>query len=248
MEKQRLTARKASVAEIVGGKFVHKGGLESSYVLTALGRKLSRVRVMGLVVDKFISPDEKYATVTIDDGGETIRCKSFINIKIFDGLTTGDLIDVFGKVRFYGTEVYITPEIVRKMQSNADTLRMLELERICGKQRKLVASINQIMKTTADAAEIKRLAEKMAAPEEVEGVLEAEEAATTAAEEKVSAAAESRTKVLELIIQMDTGSGTDYASLTSKSGLPESSVDAAVQELLESGICFEPRPGKIKKL
>ena len=248
MEKQRLTARKASVAEIVSGRFVHKGGLESSYILTPLGRKLSRVRVMGLIVDKFISPDEKYATITIDDGGETIRCKSFVNIKIFDGFTTGDLIDVFGKVRLYGGEIYVTPEIVRKVPSNADTLRMLELERIYKNQKRLINSITEIKKTTADMAETKRLAEKIATHDDVEGVLEADEAATTDVEEHVTATAEKRTKILDMVIQLDSGSGTDYADLTAKSGLPEPEVDAAVQELLESGICFEPRPGKIKKL
>ncbi len=243
-----MTAKKASVAEVVGGRFVHKGGLESSYVMTSLGRKLSRVRVMGLVVDKFVSPDEKYATITLDDGSETIRCKSFVNIKIFDGMTLGDLVDVFGKVRFYGGEIYITPEIVRKVQANTGTMRMLELERVYTHQKKLIAKVAEITKTTADAAEVKRLSAQIATSEEVDGVLEAEEAATTAAEENVSAVAERRTKILELIIQLDGGGGTDYTELISKSGLPESVVDATVQELLESGVCFEPRPGKIKKL
>lgn len=248
MEKTRLTARKASIAEIVGGRFVHKGGMESSYVLTALGRRLSRVRVLGLVVDKFVSPDEKYATITLDDGSETVRCKSFVNIKIFDSMTTGDLVDVFGKVRLYGGEVYVTPEIVRKVPADAATLRMLELERIYARQRRLAGRVADIAKTTADAAEVKRLAAQFASAEDIEGVLEAEETATTAAEEKVSAAAENRGKVLALVVSLDAGGGTDYAELTAKSGLPETAVDAAVQELLESGVCFEPRPGKIKKL
>ena len=248
MEKQRMTAKKASLAEIVGGRFVQKGGLESSYVLTALGRRLSRVRIMGLIVDKFVSPDEKYATITLDDGSETVRCKSFVNIKIFDGLTSGDLVDVFGKVRFYGGEVYVTPEIVRKVPANADTLRALELARIYSQQRKLLNRVSEIEKSTADMAEVKRLTAQLAPSEDIEGVFEAEETAKTVTEEKVSAAAENKGKILDMIKQLDAGSGTDYAELTAKSGLPEAVVDATVHELLESGICFEPRPGKIKKL
>ncbi|MBU5557705.1 MAG: OB-fold nucleic acid binding domain-containing protein [Candidatus Aenigmatarchaeota archaeon] len=248
MEKQRLTAKKASIAEIVGGRFVQKGGLESSYVLTALGRRLSRVRIMGLVVDKFVSPDEKYATITLDDGTETIRCKSFVNIKIFDNLASGDLVDVFGKVRIYDGEVYVTPEIVRKVPANAEILRMLELEHIYIKQKQLSKRVAEIAKTTADAAEVKRLAAQFAAPQDVEGVLEAEEVAKATVEENMASAVENRNKILSLIIQLDTGNGTDYTELTAKSGIPEAAVEAAVQHLLESGICFEPRPGKIKKL
>lgn len=128
-EKRRLTAQKAAIAEIIRGKFVHMTGFESSYVQTAGGKRLTRVRVLGLIVDRFTSPDQKYATVTIDDGGETIRCKSFVNIKIFDGLTPGDLIEVFGKLREYGAEVYVTPELVRKVDANFETLRLLEFAR-----------------------------------------------------------------------------------------------------------------------
>ena len=111
MEIKRLTAKKASIKEIISGKFVKREGFQSSYVLTNLGRKLSRVRVLGLIVDKFISPDERYATITLDDSTDTIRCKAFINTKIFDGFGPGDFVDVFGKLREYNGEVYTTRNI-----------------------------------------------------------------------------------------------------------------------------------------
>lgn len=145
METRRLTARKASLAEIVAGKYVKKTGFESSYILTNLGRRLTRVRVLGLIVDKYTSPDEKYATITLDDGKETIRCKSFINMKIFDGLTLGDLVDVFGKVKEYGGEIYIMPEMLKKAEPNVETLRMLELYKIFHEQK------NKIKKSSGDS-------------------------------------------------------------------------------------------------
>src|SRR3972149_5400480 len=101
MEIKRLTAKKASIKELISGKYVKREGFESSYVLTNLGRKLSRVRIVALIVGKFISDDEKYAAITLDDSTETIRCKSFVNTKIFDGFGPGDFVDVFGKVREY---------------------------------------------------------------------------------------------------------------------------------------------------
>jgi len=130
MEIKRLTAKKTSIREIISGKFVKKTGFESSYILTNLGRRLSRVRILGLIVDKFISADEKYATITLDDSTETIRGKAFVNVKIFDGFTNADLVDVFGKLREYNEEIYVMPEIIKKVGSNFETLRKLELEKI----------------------------------------------------------------------------------------------------------------------
>ena len=57
MEIKRITAKKASIGEIDNGTFVRKSGFESSYILTNLGRRLSRVNILGLIVDKFISPE-----------------------------------------------------------------------------------------------------------------------------------------------------------------------------------------------
>ena len=83
MQTRRLTAKKVSISEICSGKFIKKSGFESSYVLSNVGRMLSRVRVMGLIVDKFIREDSNYASITLDDGKQTIRCKVFVNTKIF---------------------------------------------------------------------------------------------------------------------------------------------------------------------
>jgi len=249
MEKKRLTAKKASLAELGTGKFIKKGGFESSYVLTNLGRKLSRVRILGLVVDKFESEDGKYATMTLDDGTDTIRCKAFVNVKIFDAVTKGDLVDVTGKVREYNGEVYVAPEIVRKVPSDWETLRMLELKKIWAEQRKIIAKVKELRKQVADTTELKTLAKKFNLDiEDVEGVLEAQELDMIAEEEKIATSGEVKEKVLKLIENLDTGTGADYSEILKQSGLPEAKVDAAIQELLEAGTCFEPKAGRIKKL
>jgi RPA family protein len=248
MENRRLTARKTSVSEIINGKFVRKTGFESSYILTNLGRRLSRVRVLGLIVDKFISPDEKFAAVTLDDGTDTIRCKSFINIKIFDGITPGDLVDTFGKLREYNGEVYVTPEIVRKVNSNFETLRILELHKIMQEQKAKIKRMQELQSKTTDSNELKTAAKSFFPLEDVEAILEAQDIIESNSEEKASALAEEKNKIIKLIDSLDKGEGVDYKTLMKESGLDENKVDFAVQELLESGVCFEPKAGKIKKL
>lgn len=248
METRRLTARKASLAEIVAGKYVKKTGFESSYILTNLGRRLTRVRVLGLIVDKYTSPDEKYATITLDDGKETIRCKSFINMKIFDGLTLGDLVDVFGKVKEYGGEIYIMPEMLKKAEPNVETLRMLELYKIFHEQKNKIKKVQEIQKQTSDINELKTAVKPFLSVEDAESILEAQELIESNLEEKTFAVGEAKNKVIKLIESLDKGEGVDYQILQKESGLDENQLDFAVQDLLESGVCFEPKPGKIKKL
>jgi len=248
MEMKRLTAKKASIGEIVNGKFIKKSGFESSYVLTNLGRRLSRARALGLIVDKFISADEKYATITLDDSTETIRCKVFVNTKLFDGFGSGDLVDIFGKIREYNGEIYIMPEIITKVEPNFETLRILELEKIFREQREKIKKIRDLQKQTSDVVEIKTAIKNLMSLEDVEGILEAQEIIENSAEEKTVSAGDIKNKILKLIENLDKGEGADYQDILIKSGSAEKDIDFAIQDLLESGICYEPKPGKIKKI
>ena len=80
-------------------------------------------------------------------------------------------------------------------------------------------------------------------PEEVEAAIEA--ATETPLPEESN---KNRDKILELITSLDKGSGCDYTELITTSGLSDEIVDTAVNELLEEGVCYEPRPGTIKRL
>ncbi len=240
---------KAGLSEIIGGKFVKKGGFESSYILTPLGRRLSRVRIMGIIVDKYQSEDGNYAAITVDDGTETVRCKAFINVKLFDGFAQGDLVDVIGKIREYNGEVYVAPEVLRRTDANWETLRSLELKKIWSAQRHTIVQIRDLQKHSSDATDLKNAASKAGLDSDiVAGLLEAEEAHIADHEEKAVASSELKNKILELIGSLDAGNGADYSEILKKSEMSEEQVDTAIQDLLESGICFEPKAGRIKKL
>ncbi len=249
MERKRLTAMKAGLSELSSGKWVKKGGFESSYVITPLGRRLSRVRALGLIVDKWASDDGNYATLTIDDGTDTARCKVFVNVDMFNGLAAGDLVDVIGKLREWQGEVYVAPETVRKVPADWETLRMLELKDAYRKQRQLITKVKELQKQTSDLNELKTLATKLGLNmDAVTAILEAQELNIVEQEKEAQASTEVRDKVLKLVELIGGSEGADYDQLLKQSGLPESQLDAAVTELLESGICFEPKAGKIKKL
>ena len=248
MEIKRLTAKKASIKELNSGKYIKREGFESSYVLTNQGRKLSRVRVLALIVGKFISDDEKYAAITLDDSTDTIRCKAFVNTKIFDGFGPGDLVDVFGKVREYNGEIYIMSEIIRKADPNMETLRILELEKIIRGQKDKIKKIQTFENQTTDINELKSLVKDHMSQDELKGILEAQEVNENIMQEKTATASEIKSQILKLIDKLDKGEGADYQEIMKKSGLSENDVDFAIQDLLESGMCYEPTPGKIRKL
>ncbi len=254
MEIKRLTAKKAGISEITRGKFFKKPGFESNYVLTQMGRKLSRVRVFGLVTDKFLNNESNYTAITIDDSSDTIRCKFFGGTKIFEGIEPGSAVDIMGKVKEYGGEIYIAPEIAVKITDpNFETLRMLELTRIRRRQKEMIAKFMELKKKEPDAKRARELAKEFMGEEDIDAIIEAEGMIAEALSQENGSAGKKESpkdakEALLKIIGESGQDGIDYQLVLSKSGLPESAVDMAVQSLLESGVLFEPRPGKLKSL
>ena len=109
MPIKRMTAKKVRIYNIINGQWVKKEGMEPSYVQTTYGDQLSRVRVMGTIVSKFVAEDGNFASITVDDATDTIRAKTFKTVKPLDNAELGDIVDVIGKVREYNEEIYMIP-------------------------------------------------------------------------------------------------------------------------------------------
>jgi len=249
-EIKRITAIKTDIKSILNGMFIRQDGLNPSYVLTNLGQKLSRVRVLATVVDKFISADEQYAVITLDDSTETIRAKAFKLISILRSVDKGDLVDVIGKVRLYNEEIYIIPEIIYKIDDpNLLLLRKAELKKQLKDLKEKKKIIIECQKNTSDMDELKKFVKRKfnISPEHVEAVLMSQEVLKTSEEDEVDEKAE-KDKIIKLIEKFDSGNGCEYSMIISESGLSEDSVERIINELLNEGTCFEPRPGIIKLL
>ncbi len=244
VEKKRLTAVKTRIRNVTEGKYVVREGFEPNYVLTKKGEQISRVRVLATVVDKFVSETGKFASITLDDGTDTIRAKVFNAVSMFDNVANGDIADVIGKLREYQGEIYVAPEVIAKHENpNYELLRELELryqENEWNKKRNLVF---EYQKQMSDVDELKKyMLERFGVPaEEVEAIMQSQEVIE---EQEI----DDKSKVIDLIVKLDGGQGCDYSELIHASGLNEEVIDTVVNELLSEGICFEPKPGKIKKL
>ena len=194
---------KVRVSDLTSGKWVKNEGMVASYVETKAGLKVSRARLLGTIVKMFMAEDGMFASATLDDGSDTIRAKTFKTVKPLDTLGIGDIVDLIGKVKEWNDEIYLIPEIVRKVEPNMELLRRLEMLRK-GKP--------------AEKAEPEKGEDKEALRNEVMKIIESEK------------------------------EGIGYADIISRVKAPEETLEAVINELLGEGVCYEPSPGKIRKI
>ncbi len=106
--QQRQTAYIVRIKDLINGTLVKEDGWNPNYVVVG-NKKVSRINIIGVVID--VKEQEKMQNVVIDDGtGKiTIRCfEKRTDAKI------GEVMLVVGRIRQYGNEKYITPEIMKK--------------------------------------------------------------------------------------------------------------------------------------
>ena len=122
--RERMTAIRASVADIINGTYGSENG---PHVISPLGVELRRVMLVGHIVDQY-AKQGNFASITIDDGTETIRAKAWgAESASLETISCDIIALVIGKVREYQDEIYIVPEIIREIpDSNYITLHLME--------------------------------------------------------------------------------------------------------------------------
>jgi RPA family protein len=242
MVVKRLPAKKVRIFDLIYGKYFpgEKEKMKESYIVTPFGQKISRVNIIATVIDKFLSDDGNYSTITIDDGSEATRVKMFREkTELIQEVEVGDLVLVVGKLKEYNGEVYINGEIIRKVQEpNLENLRRLEILKDLVEQKKIVD-------------ELKNLKEKMGEEEFEEYAkkkygIEEEALSFIIKESKVEE--DYKPKIMKIIEGLDEGNGVEIGKILEISNLPENIIEKGIEELLESGVLFEPRPGILKKV
>jgi len=219
MPMKRMTAKKVPISEIMNGEWVKKEGMEPSFVKMASGENISRARILATVIAKFESEDGNFGSITLDDSTDTIRAKVFKDIEPIKSVQKGDLVDVVGKIREYNEEIYMIPEIIRKVEPNLELLRKLELAKRQAdmKNGKVKPNVNEATESEMESGK---------AGEDDKEIL--------------------RKKVIIFI--GDHPEGVNYNEITDSINAKETLLESVINDLLAEGICFEPTPGKIKKI
>jgi len=232
----RQPARKVRISDVVDGKFFYgnRDGMKPSYIITSLGMKVSRVNLVGVVIDRFVSEDGNYAFLTIEDGTESVRAKVFKEkVGLIDGIEKGDTVLVIGKVKEYNGEKYINLELVRKVDVNYEILRKLELAKELENWRDFTERVRKDLKEMSEE-EVKRKYELD------DDMLQAIHGSKLEPDYKQ--------KLLDIISKLDEGDGVEISKLFEVVSLPESTVEKILDELISEGSLYQPTPSKLKKI
>jgi len=227
----RPTACKLKIEDLVNGEYTRSpDGVEPSYLLTPWREKITRARVLGTVVDKFIRDDRSYGTLRLDDGSDTIRVRAWAEgVPELDQFKVGDVVDAIGRVREFQGEVYLVPEpglMIPVEDPNWEPLRELE-----------------ILKTRKDA--LARGVTPILGPRQIQmGAGLSQEAADEIAPPLPAVPEELKTRTVEAVEKIEGGATVD--NLVAELNISKSEVEDAIHVLLVEGKIFEPIAGKFK--
>ncbi len=125
--RERMTAIRASVSDIVNGKYGEDSG---PFIISPYGIELRRIALVGFITEQKSGEGKqgKYAYITIDDGTAAIKAWAWdIHVESLENVEKSILALIIGKVKSFRDEVYIAPEMIRKLENpNFITLHMLE--------------------------------------------------------------------------------------------------------------------------
>jgi len=227
MEQQkfpkRQTAYKFWIKDITNASPLNQEGIN---LFDIREKQVSRVNVISVVVNKQINEDKTFSTITLDDGTETIRAKTWReDIQKLESVNIGDPVIVIGKIRIYGNELSIMPEIVKKQEPEWLLVRKQELEKEYAKPEEKEISQEPVQK------------QEIQQPQQI-------------IEEQVigTPTETSRQKILELIEKDTAPEGAEISSLIQNSGLKEQETESIIEELLKEGEVFQPRTGFLKAI
>jgi len=123
---QRHTAYKVHVGDIFSGQPVFDGDRFSS--LQNGDIKISRVNIVGNLIDKYINEERKFCTLTLDDGSGQIRIKGFSDhFELLNQPEIGQTVRVIGLLKHYNDELYVLPEIIKQIDPKWLSVRILEI-------------------------------------------------------------------------------------------------------------------------
>ena len=125
--QKRQVAYKATIKEILDGKYVVEEGWIPNYIQCLDGRKIARINLIAVVIEKPINPDINFESIILDDSTGKISVRDFEKKGIFSKINIGDVILMIGRPREYGNERYVLPEIIKKID-NPEWIKLRKLE------------------------------------------------------------------------------------------------------------------------
>ncbi len=245
-QQKRQTAKLTDAEELNSGKYFQKEGFTPNYLLTPGGKRLSRARIVGTVVDTFINEDETYGAITVDDGTDTTQLKFFNELEPMEDFEVGDIVEAVGKVREYQGQVYMNAEILVKQDVEHELLHQLRKRKTREEWQQIRSTVKQLKESGKSQDEIEKEMAGKLEEDEVDALLQSfgEQFDTGNNENRENL----ERKVIDAVERLDEGDGADYSDIADEIDTDEDQLEDTINSLLSEGTFYEPNPGKIKKL
>ncbi|MBI2151884.1 hypothetical protein HYU21_04120 [Candidatus Woesearchaeota archaeon] len=225
---------------------------EPPFLLCTNGIKTQRFNALATIINK-----EKIGSITnflMDDGTAVLVARFFEESKNLENLNLGDMVLLIGKIRLFNEEIYLSPEIIKKVSPLWMKHRFLERSKL--NQTATIVEDKPHFEMKEQNVEVKKerktitketIVEKEIAKEKI---VKKEIAEEEIVEEDLVVGADDNSfpfqKIGTLIREMDSGSGVLIEELLEKSPLRDS--EALIKKMLEKGDIYQITPGKVKLL
>lgn len=248
-QKKRFPAVKIKIGEILKGNPIIEtmtndaGTPVEKFRFLELGtQQIQRVNIIANIIDKFISEGEKtFGSLTIDDASGQIKLKVFgEDTQKFQELNQGDTIIAIGLIRSYNNEVYILPEIIKKADPRYLLIRKLETDKKPFTTSNPIQNPTTSMPTPQQTNQSTEVSNKEATIENPLG---------ESIEDKQEGSNGPKQKIINLIKSGEEEGGVDIEQIILKlKDVSPNEINKEVTKLLEEGIIYEPRPGRVRYL
>jgi len=232
MVQQRQTAYKVSIGLLLSSKISFTE--ERFDHIDINNKKVMRVSLVANIIDKYVSDNKPYATFTLDDGTGQIRAKFFEDINLLEDINVGDTVLLVGWLRHFNDELYLQPEIVKKLDVRWIIARKLELERDYGKN---VMQIHQPMQ---------EMEQQFPRANEEEISVHEEKIEMNNEKEQPKKEHNLKDDILDLVTKNN--EGIDIEKIILSLNYPVAEINSAITELIEEGKIYEPQPGRIRSI
>lgn len=111
-QQKRQVARKLWISDLLAGTYIKEEGFKPNHVILKDNSVAARVNLLGVVVS---AVSEGLPTIVIDDGSGRISVRAFEPSSRMSAVQVGDVMLVIGRPRQFGAEMYVLPEIVKKV-------------------------------------------------------------------------------------------------------------------------------------
>ena len=121
----RQIAYKVRIGELLRGEYIEQDGWQPNFVKVG-NKQVSRVNIIATIIDT--QPGANFGSITVDDGSGALQVRAFNEDSAKLSLVNiGDVVIIIGRPRRYGNQMFISYEIVKKLDPLWLRVRQKEL-------------------------------------------------------------------------------------------------------------------------